>query len=70
MSIWEFASNSPWLAFFLALIAAISIETIVTCPLKAYKLYLRRKNISQHGWPTAPIDADGDVVLPKKEGNE
>jgi hypothetical protein len=24
--------------------------------------YFRSKNIRAHGWPTAPMDADGDVV--------
>lgn len=70
MNFWEFASGNPWLTFFLALLVALVAEEIVKTPYRAYKLSVRRKNIAQHGWPPAPLDADGDVIYPKKEGEE
>lgn len=63
MNIWEFASNSPWLAFFLALIVA----SVLKSPFWALNRFFRSRNIAKHGWPTAPIDADGDVVYPDKD---
>lgn len=67
MSFWEFANNSPWLTFFLAMFAFMAVEAVVMAPVKMFKVHARRKNIEQHGWPTPPLDADGDVVLPKSE---
>jgi hypothetical protein len=32
--------------------------------LLAFSRFLRSRNIKANGWPTAPIDADGDVVWP------
>lgn len=33
-------------------------------PWLVLKRSIRSKDIQKHGWPTAPIDADGDVVTP------
>jgi hypothetical protein len=60
MNIWEFASNSPWLAFFLALILAKLILSIWRTP-------FRHLNIRAAGWPPVHCDADGDVVEDKDE---
>jgi len=62
----RFASESPWLTFFMFWILCWT----VTVPFKlmwfAWNRYLRSKNIQAHGYPTNPLmDADGDIVLPK-----
>lgn len=31
---------------------------------------IRSRNIKHHGWPEAPLDADGDIVYPKKKKEE
>jgi hypothetical protein len=62
MNVWEFADKSPILAFLLACIAA----SVICCPIKyafrAYNRKLRSRNIAAQGWPTPPMDADGDIV--------
>lgn len=67
MNIYEFMSKSPWLTFFLAFLLVHLIVKIVYLPINFYRNKSRRLNIAAHGWPTAPVDADGDVVYPKKE---
>lgn len=64
---YDFMANSPVLTFFLALIAAWATVRIVYLPVNFYRAVARRKNIHEHGWPIAPIDADGDVVYPDEE---
>lgn len=61
---WEFAKDSPYLFFFGFWIAAWAITAPITYGFYAYKHTLRSRNITAHGWPTAPINADGDVVYP------
>lgn len=60
MNIWQFAHDSP----FTALILAYLLMAPVRYAYKGYRLRLRHKNIALHGWPTAPMDADGDIVYP------
>lgn len=57
MNIYEFASESPWLAFFIVFVLSCLVEILFT-------RFMRARNISKHGWPPAGIDADGDF---KKE---
>lgn len=63
MTVWDFANNNP----LTALILAYLIGAPVRYAYRAYKMQLRAKNIALHGWPTAPMDADGDIVYPDKE---
>lgn len=53
MNIFEFASGSPFLAFFLAIIIGDCIRIV-------YSRTMRHLNIRKHGWPPAHCDADGD----------
>lgn len=63
----QFAKESPFLFFFCFWIAAWAVTTPITYGFRAYNRHLRSKNIAAHGWPTAPIDADGDVVYPDED---
>lgn len=57
MNIYQFMSENPALAFFLALIVAESIvRIIVDLP----KIILKYLNIWKHGYPPVHCDADGD----------
>ena len=58
-----FMSNSPWLAFFLALIAGkVIVRIIVNLPNRI----LRHWNIRKHGYPPEHCDADGDFRQEEK----
>lgn len=59
MNIYEFATNSPWLAFFLAYLI---LSACVEYPLKIINRWIRHRNIAVAGWPPAHLDADGDAV--------
>jgi hypothetical protein len=43
-----------------------SIASVLKTPFWALNRYFRSQNIRARGWPTAPVDADGDVVYPAK----
>lgn len=60
-----FAGEHPILTVILAMTAASAVRSIFYYPAWAYNRRLRAANIAAHGWPTAPMDADGDVVYPK-----
>lgn len=57
MNIWQFASNSPWLAFFLAW---IFMYGCIGCPFRALNRWIRHRNIVVRGWPPEHLNADGD----------
>ncbi len=65
MNFYEFAlamaKNHPVLTF----IAICAIYYAVKQPFWVMNRFFRSRNIKHHGWPPAPIDADGDVVWPK-----
>ena len=44
-----------------------SIAGVLKMPFWALNRFFHSRNIRAHGWPTAPIDADGDVVYPDKD---
>jgi hypothetical protein len=53
----KFASDNPWLTFFLAVLAAeVIIRVVVNLPNRI----LRHWNIRKHGYPPPHCDADGD----------
>lgn len=60
MSIYEFASNNPWLTFFLAILIIALLEVIWKVPFRAISIW-------KHGWPPEHCDADGDL---KKDDRE
>jgi len=58
VNIYEFMGSHPVLTFVLAFVAAI-----VACePFRTVRRWLRSRDIQKHGWPSAPMDADGDIV--------
>lgn len=64
MTIWDFASGSPYLATFIAFLVIMLIRSVSKTIVVGWSRWLRSRNIRVHGWPTAPVDADGDVVYP------
>lgn len=60
MSFWEFANNSPWLTFFLALIAGGVLRAPFHMVTRMTTRITRSRNIAARGWPPAHLDADGD----------
>lgn len=64
MDVFQFMSDSPWLTFFLAMIAG---EVIVRVVVNLPNRILRHWNIRKHGYPPEHCDADGDF-RPKKDG--
>lgn len=59
----RFMSESPFLTFFLALI----IASILKAPFYVTKRWIRHLDIKAHGWPVAPMDADGDIIRNKDD---
>ena len=57
MNIYDFMGDSPFLTFFLALIALAMIESLLRFCINRP---LRHRNIKLHGWPPKHCDADGD----------
>ena len=55
--LFKFASDNPWLTFFLAVITA---EVIVRVVVNLPNRILRHWNIHKHGYPPPHCDADGD----------
>lgn len=43
-----------------------SAASVLKTPFWALNRYFRSRNIAKHGWPAAPMDADGDIVYPDK----
>lgn len=62
-----FADSHPFLSCLVIIVGCEIITAPIKYAFKAYNRSLRAKNIALHGWPQAPIDADGDVVHPKAE---
>ena len=55
--LFKFASDNPWLTFFLA---AITAEVIIRVAVNLPNRVLRHWNIHKHGYPPPHCDADGD----------
>lgn len=63
MNIWQFADNHPFITAFIIYVMA---ATVFRC----WNRLMRHLNIRKHGWPTPPLDADGDVVYPEPEDED
>ncbi len=63
----EFAKANPGYTFLIIWALAWAATTPFAYAFKAYNRTLRSRNIAAQGWPTAPVDADGDVVYPQKK---
>lgn len=61
---WEFANGKPYLAFFIVVLLVFLARSVLYRISHMWSRWLRSQNIKRHGWPTAPIDADGDVIRP------
>lgn len=53
MNLYQFATESPWLTFFLLLLVT---ETIF----RIWNRLMRHLNVKAKGWPPEHLDADGD----------
>lgn len=63
---WIFADHHPYISILAELIVAGVVTSPLRFALTAYTRTMRARNIFLHGWPTPPLDADGDIVYPKK----
>ncbi|WIY25063.1 hypothetical protein [Parasedimentitalea psychrophila] len=68
---WVLAQNRPITAWLIAWGFWV-IPTTIGIPCRyaflTFNRWMRHRNISNQGWPTAPLmDADGDIVHPKTE---
>lgn len=68
--LWTFATTNPGTTLLIVAVLAWAVTRPFWFAAWAYNRTLRARNIAAHGWPAAPIDADGDVVYPKKEDDE
>jgi len=64
VDIFKFMSESPYLTFFLAVVAA---EVIIRVAVNLPNRILRHWNIRKHGYPPTHCDADGDFKKPESE---
>lgn len=63
----EFATTNPGYTFLIVWVLAWAATRPFHYAWLGYNRRLRARNIAVHGWPNAPIDADGDVVYPDKD---
>lgn len=64
MGPWDYLNNNGFGLFICFIVGCVTLVKICNLPVTAYRLRLRAANISAHGWPPQPLDADGDVHLP------
>lgn len=64
---WDFATTNPGYTFLIVLAFCWAVRAPFEYSYKAYRRRLRSRDIAAHGWPTAPIDADGDVIYSEYE---
>ena len=57
MDIYQFMSDSPYVASFLGILVMLIIRCLF---FQLPNRYFRSKNIAAHGWPPEHCDADGD----------
>ena len=57
----SFAGEHP----VVAVLVVWSICSVLKMPFWALNRFFRSRNITKHGWPSAPLDADGDIVYPE-----
>ena len=60
MNLFEFMSDSPWLAFFLAYLGVMVLAKAAQLIFKGFNRIVRHFNIRKCGWPPLHCDADGD----------
>ncbi len=60
MSLYEFATESPWLTFFI-------VWMITALIFRCWNRLLRHLSVRRRGWPPEHLDADGDW-MPKDDG--
>lgn len=57
------ADKHPLLSFF----AICATYYVIKLPFWITSRIIRACNIANAGWPDAPMDADGDIILPKAD---
>lgn len=67
---WTFANANPFSAFLVVWVVCYALTRPFAYAFRAYNRTLRSRNIAAHGWPTAPIDADGDVIYPERDDDD
>lgn len=70
MNLFEFMSDSPWLAFFLAVLCVQLLWKSVYACVNGLNRIVRHFNIRKCGWPPAHCDADGDAVEDSDKAEE
>lgn len=65
MTMWDFANQNPVVTLIIVLALAYAATRPFAYAFRAYNRRLRSRSIAAHGWPTPPIDADGDVIYPE-----
>lgn len=63
---WQFAQSNPGLFTVLWCVAAIAAVQVFHNIFRIWNRTLRSRNVQKNGWPTPPVDADGDIVYPKQ----
>lgn len=63
----ELAKNSPFTAM---LMVCAGYYGFFYTPAVMWTRWLRHKSIKEHGWPTPPMDADGDIVEKSKSAEK
>ena len=66
----DFTAHNPVLAVFLFVATEVFTVVLTSLLFELVNGFLRSRNIAKHGWPTPPLDADGDVVRPEREESE
>lgn len=62
MTVWDFASEHWFVALLIVWSVAKTFCFCVALPIRAINIY-------KHGWPPAPLDADGDIHYPDTESD-
>jgi hypothetical protein len=63
--LYHFMGEHPVVTVLIAWSVCSLASTIVRQPFRIINRVVRSRNIAKHGWPKPPMDADGDIVLPK-----
>lgn len=62
MTFWDFANSSPVPALIMVIFVVMLLRSVSKSIAWTIRRWIRSRDLRALGWPTAPIDADGDVV--------
>lgn len=63
---WQFAQSNPYLFVIIWWLTGVMAIMVCQYAFRAWNRTLRSRNVQKNGWPTPPIDADGDIVYPNQ----